>query len=103
MVSKITGMLLSKIYGNLAEDVIKNENDYFIRESSVKNKKPKVISRYINPKVEEIKKRKNWNTNESNIDDNIKINIYRNLLIRLAEKIHVMQNKQRITSSNSKN
>jgi hypothetical protein len=45
-------------YGNRAEDVIRNEYDCYIRERSVKNKRPpKVIPRYINPKVEELKKR----------------------------------------------
>ena len=45
-------------YGNRAEDVIRNEYDYYIKERSVKNKRPpKVIPRYINPKVEELKKR----------------------------------------------
>ncbi len=45
-------------YGNRAEDVIRNEYDCYIRERSVKNKRPpKVIPRYINPKVEELKRR----------------------------------------------
>ena len=45
-------------FGNRAEDVIRNEYDCYIRERSVKNKRPpKVIPRYINPKVEELKKR----------------------------------------------
>ena len=45
-------------YGNRAEDVIRNEYDNYIRERSVRNKRPpKVIPRYINPKVEEFKKR----------------------------------------------
>ena len=45
-------------YGNLAEDVIRNEYNNFIRERSVKNlRPPKVIPRYINPKVEELRKK----------------------------------------------
>ncbi len=45
-------------YGNRAEDVIRNEYDYYIKERSVKNHRPpKVVPRYINPKVEELKKR----------------------------------------------
>ena len=45
-------------YGNRAEDVIRNEYDCYIRERSVKNMRPpKVVPRYINPKVEELKKR----------------------------------------------
>jgi hypothetical protein len=45
-------------YGNRAEDVIRNEYDCYIRERSVKSKRPpKVIPRYINPKVEELKRR----------------------------------------------
>ena len=45
-------------YGNRAEDVIRNEYDCYIRERSVKNKRPpKVIPRYINPKVEELRKK----------------------------------------------
>jgi hypothetical protein len=45
-------------YGNRAEDVIRNEYDYYIRERSVKNMRPpKVVPRYINPKVEEIKRK----------------------------------------------
>ena len=45
-------------YGNRAEDVIRNEYDCYIRERSVKNSRPpKVIPRYINPKVEEFKRR----------------------------------------------
>ena len=45
-------------YGNRAEDVIRNEYGCYIRERSVKNKRPpKVIPRYINPKVEELKKK----------------------------------------------
>ena len=45
-------------FGNRAEDVIRNEYDCYIKERSVKNKRPpKVIPRYINPKVEELKKR----------------------------------------------
>jgi hypothetical protein len=45
-------------YGNRAEDVIRNEYDCYIRERPVKNKRPpKVIPRYINPKVEELKRK----------------------------------------------
>ena len=45
-------------YGNRAEDVIRNEYDCYIRERSVKNKRPpKVIPRYINPKVEELRRK----------------------------------------------
>lgn len=45
-------------YGNRAEDVIRNEYDNYIRERSVKNSRPpEVITRYINPKAEEYKKR----------------------------------------------
>ena len=45
-------------YGNRAEDIIRNEYDNYIRERSVKNSRPpEVITRYINPKAEEYKKR----------------------------------------------
>ena len=45
-------------YGNRAEDVIRNEYDCYIRERSVKNMRaPKVVPRYINPKVEELKRK----------------------------------------------
>lgn len=45
-------------YGNRAEDVIRNEYDNYIRERSVKNNRPpEVITRYVNPKAEEYKKR----------------------------------------------
>ena len=45
-------------YGNRAEDIIRNEYDNYIRERSVKdNRPPQVITRYINPKAEEYKKR----------------------------------------------
>ena len=45
-------------YGNRAEDVIRNEYDNYIRERSVKNMRPpEVITRYVNPKAEEYKKR----------------------------------------------
>ena len=64
-------------FGNRAEDVIRNEYDCYIKERSVKNKRPpKVIPRYINPKVEELKKREmekkagslNYNPLEEPID-----------------------------------
>ena len=45
-------------YGNRAEDIIRNEYDNYIKERSVKdNRPPEVITRYINPKAEEYKKR----------------------------------------------
>ena len=45
-------------YGNRAEDIIRNEYGNYIRERSVKNMRPpEVITRYINPKAEEYKKR----------------------------------------------
>ena len=45
-------------YGNRAEDVIRNEYDYYIKERSVKNRRPpKVVPRYINPQAEEFKRR----------------------------------------------
>ena len=45
-------------YGNRAEDVIRNEYDCYIRERSVRNSRPpKVVPRYINPKVEELRKK----------------------------------------------
>jgi hypothetical protein len=45
-------------YGNRAEDIIRNEYDCYIKERSVKSTRPpKVVPRYINPKVEELKKR----------------------------------------------
>jgi hypothetical protein len=45
-------------YGNRAEDVIRNEYDCYIRERSVRNSRPpKVVPRYINPKVEEFRRK----------------------------------------------
>ena len=45
-------------YGNRAEDIIRNEYAAFIKEKQIKNKRPpKVVPRYINPKLEEIKRR----------------------------------------------
>ena len=45
-------------YGNRAEDIIRNEYDNYIKERSVKNSRPpEVVTRYINPKAEEYKKR----------------------------------------------
>ena len=45
-------------YGNRAEDIIRNEYGNYIRERSVKNRRPpEVITRYINPKAEEYKMR----------------------------------------------
>ena len=45
-------------YGNRAEDIIRNEYDNYIRERSMKDSRPpEVITRYINPKAAEYKKR----------------------------------------------
>ena len=45
-------------YGNRAEDIIRNEYDNYIRERSMKNSRPpEIITRYINPKAEEYRKR----------------------------------------------
>jgi hypothetical protein len=45
-------------YGNRAEDIIRNEYGNYIRERSVKNRRPpEVITRYKNPKAEEYKLR----------------------------------------------
>ena len=50
--------VINNAYGNRAEDIIRNEYRAFIKEKSVKNTRPpKVVPRYINPKLEEIKKR----------------------------------------------
>ena len=45
-------------YGNRAEDIIRNEYDNYIRERSMKNSRPpEIVTRYINPKAEEYRKR----------------------------------------------
>ena len=50
--------VINSAYGNRAEDIIRNEYAAFMREKSVKNRRPpKVVPRFINPKLEQIKKR----------------------------------------------
>ena len=50
--------VINNAYGNRAEEIIRNEYRTFIKEKSVKNiRPPKVIPRFYNPKLEEIKKR----------------------------------------------
>ena len=50
--------VINNAYGNRAEDIIRNEYRAFIKEKSVKNiRPPKVIPRFYNPKLEEIRKR----------------------------------------------
>ena len=45
-------------FGNRAEDIIRNEYDNYIRERSMKNSRPpEIVTRYINPKAEEYRKR----------------------------------------------
>ena len=50
--------VINNAYGNRAEDIIRHEYGAFIKEKSVKNiRPPKVVPRFYNPKLEEIKKR----------------------------------------------
>ena len=50
--------VINNAYGNRAEDIIRNEYDNYIKERSVRSHRPpKVVPRYINPKVEELKRR----------------------------------------------
>ena len=50
--------VICNAHGNKAEEEIRTEYKNFIRERSVKNTKPpKVVPRFYNPKIEEIKKR----------------------------------------------
>ena len=50
--------LITYTYGNRAEDLIKKEYEDFMREKTlVCSKPPKVVPRFISPKVEEMKKK----------------------------------------------
>lgn len=49
--------LIYNTYGNRAEDQIKKEYEEFIAEKSKVYRRPKVVPRFISPKVEEMKKK----------------------------------------------
>ena len=50
--------VLYNTYGNRAEDMIRNEYQAFINERNIKySRPPKVVPRFISPKVEEMRKK----------------------------------------------
>ena len=49
--------IIYNTYGNRAEEQIKKEYEAFIAEKSKVYRRPKVVPRFINPKVEEMKKK----------------------------------------------
>ena len=49
--------IIYNTYGNRAEEQIKNEYEEFMAEKSKVYRRPKVVPRFINPKVEEMKKK----------------------------------------------
>ena len=49
--------LIYNTYGNKAEESIKQEYEHYIAQKSKVYRRPKVIPRFINPKVEEMKKK----------------------------------------------
>ena len=49
--------IIYNTYGNKAEDTIKKEYEAFIAEKSKIYRRPKVVPRFISPKVEEMKKK----------------------------------------------
>ena len=49
--------IIYNTYGNRAEDTIKKEYEAFIAEKSKIYRRPKVVPRFISPKVEEMKKK----------------------------------------------
>jgi len=49
--------IIYNTYGNKAEETIKQEYENYIAQKSKIHRRPKVIPRYINPKVEEMKKK----------------------------------------------
>ena len=49
--------LIYNTYGNKAEEALKKEYEAFIAEKSKIYRRPKVVPRFINPKVEEMKKK----------------------------------------------
>ncbi len=49
--------LIYNTYGNRAEDQIRNEYEAFMAEKSKVYRRPKVVPRFISPKVEEMKKK----------------------------------------------
>ena len=50
--------IIYNTYGNKAEETIKQEYENYIAQKSKIHRRPKVIPRYINPKVEEMKKKR---------------------------------------------
>ena len=49
--------LIYNTYGNRAEDQIRKEYEAFIAEKSKVHRRPKVVPRFISPKVEEMRKK----------------------------------------------
>ena len=49
--------IIYNTYGNKAEEEIKKEYEAFIAEKSKIHRRPKVVTRFLNPKVEEMKKK----------------------------------------------
>ena len=49
--------IIYNTYGNKAEEEIKKEYEAFIAEKSKIHRRPKVVPRFVNPKVEEMKKK----------------------------------------------
>jgi hypothetical protein len=50
--------LIYNTYGNRAEEMIKKDYEDFIAEKSKIFRRPKVVPRFISPKVEEMKKKR---------------------------------------------
>ena len=94
--------VINNEYGNKAEVIIKNEYRKFIKNKSQKNiRPPKVIPRFINPLVEEMKKKeeeRKKNSLDANLDDEelfgkkdekplYKLKMFQNVGSKIAESI----------------
>ena len=94
--------VINNEYGNRAEVIIKNEYRKFIKNKSQKNiRPPKVIPRFINPLVEEMKKKeeeRKKNSLDANLDDEelfgkkdekplYKLKMFQNVGSKIAESI----------------
>lgn len=66
--------IIYNTYGNRAEELIKKDYEAFIAEKSKIFRRPKVVPRFINPKVEEMKKKeeeRKANSLDAPIDEEI--------------------------------